>query len=219
VIFTKTKEPKPAGRSLTDIDGDLLAWRSRREQLGVDLEDARARVQRAVEKRGQATAELVPDEKAVKQARSEHTAATAESEELELAIAAVDERLRGLDAERTRAERHRVITAALASLDRVGAIASRVDADWEPVRDQMVRLISAAADAATALKGAHPGQFQTFELNKAQLTHVLLWRVRDLLELPPSFGERCTSAVELVSFTQIRAKLEAELADQEGAHA
>jgi len=216
-IFTRTKDPKPSGRSVVDIDADRLAWTDRRGQLGRDLADAKARVQRAVEKRGQATAELVPDERAVKQARSEHTAATAESEEIEMAIAAVDERLRGLDAERTRAERHRVITAALAALDRVGVIASRLDADWDRIRAELERFIHAADDAAVVLRGACPGH--SFALSPARLRGALLWRIGDLIDLGHVGAPERISAVELARWGRIREQLEHELADQEGARA
>lgn len=221
VIFTKTKDPKHASsRDLVAIDADLLAWRSRREQLGVDLEDARARRQRAVEQRGQASAALVPDEKAVRQARSEHTAVTAELEELELAVAAVEERLCHLAGEHARAERRRVIAVTLASLDRLGAIAARLDADWDRVRVELERFIHAADDAAVVLTRACPGQ--SFALHPARLRGALLWRIGDLIDLGYVGAPERISVLELARWGRIREHLEhelANLANQEGARA
>jgi len=214
----KVMTPTEAHAETRRIAGEQETLRARRANLAERLDSARGRVGTLARDVSAAMLDDV-DPKALTTMRRERLAAAQEVEELELALQAADGRITVLGAELSQAERRKVAVAVLAALDRAGEIAARVDAAWGPVRDELVRLIEASNDVAAALKAAHPGTFSTFEISRAQLTHVLLWRVQDLLTLPPSFGERCTSAVELVSFTQIRAKLEAELADQEGVNA
>lgn len=213
IFTTRTKETKSAVRSVADLDADLLAWRDRRAQLGQDLQDARAREREAAERRGQLVGELVPDAAEVKKARQQHAAVAGECEELELALASVDERLRNLDAERAQAEHRRRVTAALTALDRAGAIAARVDAAWDPIRDELVRLIQAADDSVVALKTVFPTG-HSFEMGRARLRATLLWRISDLIDLGYLSASDRISAAELVSWAPTRAQLEQELAGQ-----
>jgi hypothetical protein len=199
-----------------ELEGQLADLWARRSDVATRLTMAHGRKSALA---ATSTAALLDttDAKAQSAARRDHVAAAAEVDALELALATADERIEGLAA-RVGAAKQRVAAAlALGELDELLQLAARVDAAWAPVRRQLEAFALVEQDTAAAFDGLLPGH--SHGRGRTLLTHLLLWPISDLLELPRAGDRERVALVE--HFTTLyrtsRATLERALADEKGA--
>jgi hypothetical protein len=202
------------------IQTDLVGWRERRAALAEGLAGAQERQARATTALGALVASQDPDERALKNSRTQRTGHAAEIEELEAGIAAADACLAELATEREVAHRRAQRIAALACIAGAERAAAAVDAAAPAFVQALEMFLLAHREAAAVLGRVHKGA--RYDILENQLPAILLWRLAGQLQLPGLAFVSAQERVDLEVFTKrfyhgAREKLTREAAENGGA--
>lgn len=201
-----------AAQRRKEAQQDLAGWRQRRADVANRMTVVRARSEGLAKQIANAVLVENGEDKAFSAMRRERQLLVLEVEELALALKGADERITAAEADDQRAERRLAVTSALAQLDRLGALAGRVDEAWAPLHRLLAELILAHQDTAPMLDRLIPGT--RHERGRDALARVLLRPLSDLIEVPRAIDQSERGALRgFFEYAASRAQLEQELAE------
>ena len=165
----------------TEIDDKLSSKRTRREQLGRELDLTRGQLHDLTERRVAALAGDAAAGATIGALGREISDVTSHAEALAQALARVDADLAQLEIDRTTALRHQALRALRSEIEAYAAAGARVDDAWRTVLPQLADLAEREKDIdALAHQLGLPLGFH----DDRALARVMLWRLADHAPMP-----------------------------------
>ncbi len=175
-------------RTADETDSELAAGQARREEIAQDVQTWTNQLTAADERQGQLLRERgvrkpsAADTKALEEIRAQRAGLRLKIDEGGLELAAVDERLAELAAERAAAHRAAQRTAALACIAGAERAAAAVDAVAPAFVRALEEFLLAHREAVQVLGRINPRA--RYDLLETELSAVALWRLSGMLEFP-----------------------------------